>query len=292
MFASSLSSFASSLLQGAGQRARSWLPLGCPETEFPEEWRAWMRAQVPLCAVLPQELRHSHEDLVLKFLARKPFIGCAGLEVTDEMRVVIAGHACLLVLGRGLSAYAQLREILLYPGEFVARRRQVGSDGVVHEHAQVLRGESSSLGQVVLSWADVLAPAGPGHNVVVHEFAHQLDQAKGGANGAPFTVASAAQRQRWAAVMSQEFAQHQRNAAFGEPTLLSHYGATSPAEFFAVCSEVFFALPQAMRYVHPALYTELSRYYRLEPADWYASPAERQQDIAGARRPAARGPAV
>jgi Mlc titration factor MtfA (ptsG expression regulator) len=184
------------------------------------------------------------------------------------MRVVVAGHACLLVLARGISAYAHVREILVYPGEFVAHRAQVGYDGVVQEHAQVLRGESSSLGQVVLSWADVLAPAGLGHNLVVHEFAHQLDQAKGGANGAPFTVASTTQRQRWAAVMSREFEQHRRNAELGEQTLLSHYGATSHAEFFAVCSEVFFELPRPMKYVHPALYTELSRYYRLDPAAW------------------------
>jgi len=268
VFASSLSSLTSSILRGAGKRARSWLPLGSAETEFPEEWRASLHEHVPLYTVLPEALRRSHEDLVLKFLARKPFIGCAGLEVTEHMRVVIAGHACLLVLARGLSAYAHVREILVYPGEFVAHRAQVGYDGVVQQHAQVLRGESSSLGQVVLSWSDVLAPAGLGHNLVAHEFAHQLDQAKGGANGAPFTVASTTQRQRWAAVMSREFEQHRRNATFGEQTLLSHYGATSPAEFFAVCSEVFFELPVAMKYVHPALYTELCRYYRLDPAGW------------------------
>ena len=276
VFASSLSSIASSFLRGAGQRACSWLPLGSPETEFPQEWRAWLKEHVPLCTVLPEGLRRSHENLVLKFLARKPFIGCAGLEVTEHMRVVIAGHACLLVLARGMSAYAQVREILVYPGEFVARRAQVGFDGVVQEHAQVLHGESSSLGQVVLSWSDVLAPATLGHNLVVHEFAHQLDQAKGAANGAPFTFASTAQRQRWAAVMSREFEQHRRNTVLGEQTLLAHYGAISPAEFFAVCSEVFFELPQAMKYVHPALYTELSRYYRLDPADWYGALGERR----------------
>ncbi len=272
MFASSLSSFASSVLRGAGHHARWWRPPGTPETEFPEEWRAWLHEHIPSCTLMPEELRQAHEDLVLEFVARKPFIGCAGLDVTDRMRVVIAGHACLLILARGMSAYSQVREILVYPGEFVARRKTVGAGGVVHEHAQVLRGESSSLGQVVLSWAGVLAPAGAGHNLVVHEFAHQLDQAKGAANGAPFTSARASQRQRWAEVMRHEFDQHQRNAYLGEPTLLSHYGATSPAEFFAVCSEVFFERPQAMEYIHPALYAELSRYYRLDPASWQGTP--------------------
>jgi len=187
------------------------------------------------------------------------------------MRVVIGGFACLLILARRMSAYSHVHEILVYPGEFIARRASADANGVVHEHAQVLRGESSSLGQVVLSWSYVVAPVGLGHNLVVHKFARQLDQAKGAANGAPFTFASQAQRQRWAAVMTREFEQHRRNALSGEQTLLSHYGATSPAEFFAVCSEVFFELPQAMRYVHPSLYTELSQYDRLDPAGWFGA---------------------
>lgn len=268
VIASSLSSFASAFLRSAGQRARSWAPSPAQATEFPQRWRDWLDAHVPSCALFPQELRQAHEDLVLAFVARKPFIGCAGLEVSDRMRVVIAGHACLLILARGMSAYSHVREILVYPGQFVARRKNVGPGGVVHEHAQVLRGESSSLGQVVLSWADVIAPGEAGHNLVVHEFAHQLDQAKGAANGAPFTSAGATQRERWARVMSDEFDRHQRQAAAGGPTLLSPYGATSAAEFFAVCSEVFFELPQPMQYLHPELYLELARYYRLDPASW------------------------
>jgi MtfA peptidase len=271
VFARSLTSFASSILRGGSHRARSWLPARSAETEFPREWRAWLDRHVQLCARLPASLRRKHETLVLNFVARKPFIGCAGLEVTEQMRVVIAGYACLLVLARGMRAYSHVREILVYAGEFVTRRSNMGADGLVHEHVQVLHGESSSLGQVVLSWADVLNPVAFGHNLVVHEFAHQLDQAKGVANGAPFTFASKSQRQRWADVMVREFEQHRRNASYGEQTLLSHYGATSPAEFFAVCSEVFFELPQAMKYVHPSLYTELSRYYGLRPTDWFGA---------------------
>ncbi len=266
----SLSSLASSVLQGA----KSWLPRS-RQRAMPPQWREWLDAHIPLRAKLPAALRQRHESLVLKFVAQKPFIGCAGLEVTEHMRVVIAGQACLLILARGWSAYAHVRQILLYPGVFAARRAEPGDDGLVHEHVQVLHGESSTYGHVVLSWADVLHPTAFGHNLVVHEFAHQLDQAKGRANGAPFTTASLARRQRWAAVMTREFEQHQRSAYFGEQTLLSHYGATNPAEFFAVCTEVFFELPQAMRYVHPSLYRELSQYFGVSPAEWFgvAGPA-------------------
>jgi Mlc titration factor MtfA (ptsG expression regulator) len=224
-----------------------------------------------LSARLPESLRLRHEALVLDFIRRKPFIGCAGFEVTEEVRVVVAGYACLLILARGRSAFDHVREVLVYPGQFVTRRDRVASDGLVHEDVQVLQGESSSLGQVVLSWDDVVQQSRVGQNVVIHEFAHQLDQAKGAANGAPFTAASTARRQRWAAIMSREYAQHQRNTHFGELTLLSPYGATNPAEFFAVCAEAFFELPQAMKYVHPTLYSELGNYFGLDPAEWFGA---------------------
>jgi len=259
------------MVRRARDTAQAWLPsLGSP-AEFPEQWRAWLRERVPLSARLPQPLRLRHEALVLDFVRRKPFIGCAGFEVTEEVRVVVAGHACLLILARGKSAYDHVREVLVYPGEFVTRRERAGPDGLVHENVQVLRGESSSLGQVVLSWDGVVQQSHVGHNLVIHEFAHQLDQAKGAANGAPFTAASAARLQRWAGIMSREYAQHQRNTYFGEQTLLSPYGATDPAEFFAVCAEAFFELPQAMKYVHPTLYDELGAYFRLDPAGWFGA---------------------
>jgi Mlc titration factor MtfA (ptsG expression regulator) len=268
---SHLSSFAASALRSAGHKVRALFPHLSANREFPAHWRTWLRESVPLTTRLPESLRQRHEALVLEFIAKKPFLGCAGFEVTEEVRVVVAGHACLLILARGLGAYAHVRQILMYPGEFAARRSAIGMDGVVQEHVQVMHGESSSLGHVVLSWADIQHPGDAGHNLVVHEFAHQLDQAKGAANGAPFTVASKARRERWAEVMSREFRQHQVNAQFGEQTLLSHYGATNPSEFFAVCAEVFFELPQAMKYVHPSLYGELKSYFRLDPADWFGS---------------------
>jgi Mlc titration factor MtfA (ptsG expression regulator) len=271
VFVNNLSSFATSMLRRARHSAKAWLPAQSAEAGFPEVWRVWLRDRVPLSARLPESLRLRHESLVLDFIRRKPFIGCAGFEVTEEVRVVVAGHACLLILGRGKSAFDPVREVLVYPAEFVTRRQRVGSDGLVHENAQVLRGESSSLGQVVLSWADAVHQSHAGQNLVIHEFAHQLDQAKGAANGAPFRAASTTQRQRWAKIMSREYAQHQRNTNLGEQTLLSPYGATNPAEFFAVCAEAFFELPQAMKYVHPTLYNELGGYFRLDPAAWFGA---------------------
>jgi Mlc titration factor MtfA (ptsG expression regulator) len=268
---SQLSSFAASLLRGAAQQARAFLPESPAAADISPQWRDWLREHVPLVNRLPEELRQRHEALVREFVARKPFIGCAGFEVTEQVRVVVAGQACLLILARGIAAYQHVREVLVYPGAFAARRVSVGPDQVVQDHVQALHGESSTWGQVVLSWEDVLTPPSTGHNLVAHEFAHQLDQAKGRANGAPFVVAQRARRERWAAVMNRAFEQHRLATALGEQTLLSAYGATDPAEFFAVSVETFFEMPQALKYVHPALYAELGAYFGLDPAAWFAA---------------------
>jgi Mlc titration factor MtfA (ptsG expression regulator) len=236
---------------------------------FPEAWRAILQ-RLPLHARLPGDLRRQLERRVQVFVAEKQFVGCAGLEVTDEMRVTIAAQAALLTLNRSAQPYPNLRTILLYPGAFVVERLRPEPSGVLQEQRQVLTGESWSNGQVVLSWADAQAGAAngdDGQNVVIHEFAHQLDQEKGFANGAPYL----GRRERyssWSRVLAREFAQLQWAGANGWPTLFNAYGATDPAEFFAVVSEVFFEQPQRMAAGHPELYAELRELYRVDPAAW------------------------
>lgn len=237
---------------------------------FPPEWRDILRRRVPYVRALPADLQLQLKRHIQVFVAEKPFIGCAGLVVTDEMRITIAAQACLLLLSRRRPGYyPSLRQILVYPGAFLVDRVQ--ADGaVVQERRQALSGESWSQGQVILSWQDALSGAAAPHdgqNVVIHEFAHQLDQETGAANGAPW-MAGAARRERWAQVMAGEFDRLQREAEAQRDTLLSHYGATSPAEFFAVASEVFFEQPEWLSVEHPSLYEELRGYYRLHPLSW------------------------
>ena len=157
-------------------------------TPFPAEWRQILRRHVPAVAGLPANLQLKLKGDVMVFLAEKPFIGCAGLVVDDTMRVVIAAQACLLQLGRKNHFYPELRQVLVYPHAFIVRRTEAAGLGLQRDVQRALSGESWSQGQVILSWEDVLqgaADARDGHNVVVHEFAHQLDQEKGVANGAP-----------------------------------------------------------------------------------------------------------
>ncbi|MFG6488576.1 zinc-dependent peptidase [Roseateles sp. BYS78W] len=236
---------------------------------FPAAWRRLLRRHVPLVARLPARQQLRLKGLMQVFLAEKPILGCRGLRVTDEMRVTIAALACLPLLGAARGVYPELRQVLLYPGAFVVDR-PVTEGGVQSDQRRVLAGESWSQGQVLLAWDEVKRGAttpGDGHNVVIHEFAHQLDQAGGPANGAPALPTAEAYR-RWSTVMQNEFDGLRWRLARGEPGLIDAYAATDPAEFFAVISELFFERPIELAAGHPALYAELSGYYRLDPAGW------------------------
>ncbi len=219
---------------------------------------------------LPADLQWQVKKHIQVLLAEVPFIGCAGLVVSTEMRVLIAAQAALLLLNRRAASFRNLRQVLVYPSAFVVERSLTDGHGITQEARRVLAGESWQQGQVVLSWLDVLAGAATpddGHNVVIHEFAHQLDQETGPANGAPFLLGRAT-RQGWARTMAVEFAALRQRVEQGEPGLISDYGASEPAEFFAVLSELFFECPAALAQAHPALYQQLQACYRTNPLNW------------------------
>ena len=234
---------------------------------FPRRWQRILQRRVPLVLQLPTPLQQRLRGLVQVFIADKPFIGCDGQAIDDEVRVTIAAQACLLLLGQpGDACYPQLRQVLVYPAAFIARRRQVLPGGVVSEEPQALAGESWQQGQVILAWSEVLAGAADpadGRNVVLHEFAHQIDQDGGPADGRPWHH-DAQQRQHWAAVMDEGLARLREAPS----DTLDAYGSTDPAEFFAVATEAFFERPQALRDSAAPLYDALSRLYRLDPAAW------------------------
>jgi len=237
---------------------------------FPAAWRAILRERVPYVRHLPVDLQQKLQKHVQVFLAEKDFFGCDGLAITDEMRVTIAAQACLLLLNRDDHCYPRLQQVLVYPGPFVVHHQRKDGIGLVQDESRVLSGESWAHGQVVLSWPDVLegaAIANDGRNVVIHEFAHQLDQEKGHANGAP-DLAGFQRYPRWSTVFGQEYGALQERLRNQEAGVLDPYAATDPAEFFAVCSEVFFEQPRILAAEHPALYGELSRFYRVDPLAW------------------------
>lgn len=230
---------------------------------------------IPVYRSMPLDLRAQLQRLVQQFLLQKKFVGCAGQEIDDEIRVTIAGQACLLLLNRPTRVYPGLHTILVYPSAFLVPRKQVDAAGVITETRQDLLGESWGDGRVVLSWDHVQRGARDwtdGQNVVLHEFAHQLDSESGSNNGAPY-LGSRSSYRSWAEVLSRDFANLRADALYQQQSVLDHYGATSPAEFFAVATETFFEKPYQMADFHPELYAEFLKYYRVDPRDWMAPPA-------------------
>lgn len=251
-------------------RWQAWRRGRVAAQSFPVAWRRILRRRVPAVARLPFERQQQLKKRMQVFLAETRFIGCAGLDVTEDMRVTVAAQACLLLLGRPEPVFERLREVLLYPGAFVVDRVSPGPAGLQRDERRVLAGESWTRGQVILSWQDVLHGAAlphDGRNVVIHEFAHQLDQATGVANGAP-ALRSRPMVAQFARVMQAEFDAFCARCEAGEPGLLDPYAATDPAEFFAVASEVFYEQPAELAAERPALYAMLVEAYGVNPAQW------------------------
>ena len=237
---------------------------------FPEEWVAILEHNIEIYRNLPMPLRLRLRRMIKQFLHQKHFSGAGGLEITDEMRVTIAAQACMLQLNRKGALYPRLRYIIVYPTAFVVNRAQADASGVTSEARRGLLGESWDNGKVILAWDNVLHGARnfvDGQNVVLHEFTHQLDSETGTADGAPL-LAGASSYRSWAAALSGEYRVLQRKARRGRRSLMDHYGATNPAEFFAVATETFFEKPARMAEHHTELFEVLQAYYGVDPRDW------------------------
>jgi len=241
---------------------------------FPSEWRDILLRRYSMYSRLPPADRRELEGHIHVFLAEKRFEGCGGQEITDEVRVLIAAQACLLLLHRDTDCYPLLHSILVYPSSYIAKTWHWEKDGrTITEGDQLRGGESWPHGTVVLAWDGAIAGAvelNKNRNLVIHEFAHQLDEEDGVADGAPLLSGSNLWQihhryQAWAKVLSAEFHQLRLAAEDGRETVLDTYGAQNPAEFFAVATECFFEKPGQLKERHPALYAELKEFYRQDP---------------------------
>ncbi len=229
--------------------------------------RVIVKSNVPYAAKLDEADGKELEGLVRIFLAEKSFEGCGGLELTEEMRVTIAALACILLLHRETDIYPGVDAILVYPSAYRAPTRS-NEGGVVIESEQARLGESWTRGVVVLAWDHVKSGAAQpadGQNVVLHEFAHQLDGEDGSMDGAP-DLGARARYTSWAQVLGSEFGELSSKLHAGRASDIDAYGATNPAEFFAVVTEMFFEKPRALKRRHPELYDELAAFYKQDPA--------------------------
>lgn len=244
---------------------RGWRRERQLQQPFPTYWREILQSRVPVYDRLPPELRRQLEQHIQLFLAEKSFYGCDGFEVDDNVRLTIAGHACLLIVARSFSDFDEVSSILVYPDAYHVR--DIESDGiVVSESNQIRSGEASSHGQVVLAWAQceegAVNPAGQ-HNVILHEFAHQLDYLDGTADGAP--PLSGKQARHWQETMTRAYENLRHSLHHHRKPWLDPYGATEPAEFFAVLTEAFFQQPDHLKAEQPEVYEVLRGFYRLDP---------------------------
>ncbi|SHL08352.1 hypothetical protein SAMN05216428_10113 [Nitrosospira sp. Nsp11] len=211
------------------------------------------------------ELERLRENATL-FLHAKQISGAHGLIVTDEMHVLIAAQACILILNLDLDYYDGWVEIIVYPGEFIRNYEYVDEDGVVHHAAEAVSGESWLGGPLILSWEDAsTTDAEVGYNVVIHEFAHKLDMLNGDANGFPPLHADMS-RQAWSEAFSEAYAAFCRRVDADEAMEVDPYAAEDPAEFFAVISEAFFEIPLEVKLHFPRVYEQLALFYRQDPA--------------------------
>lgn len=248
--------------------------------------------RLPFLAYLPASdlgrLKSLSEDL----LDRKAFTGAAGFELTDEVAVLIAAQAALPVLNLTLGLYDDMAGIIVYPSAFMIPQSEMDEAGVVHEWREPVSGEAVHAGgAVVLSWEDAQESDAPGYNVVIHEFAHKIDMARGAANGCPPFLAAyhtGIVPAHWQEAFSEAYADFARRVdeldaqlpedfddsnpedarfydeLFGDLPL-DPYAARHPAEFFAVASEAFFVLPEPLAEDYPEVYRLLSLYYRQDP---------------------------
>ena len=234
---------------------------------IPDTWHAIVEHNVALARGLSSDERERLLRLVQVFLADKHIEGCGGLVLTEEMKVTIAAEASLLLLHLDGPCYPTLRTVLVYPHGFVPKFARRLRTGEIAPPPARLMGESWDNGVVVISWDDAVRGArnpSDGENVVLHEFAHQLDAEDGVTDGAPILPPSALRT--WGGVLSEEYERLRRDAAHARPSALDDYGATNEAEFFAVATETFFEKPVQLEREHPALYAQLQTFYRQDPA--------------------------
>lgn len=245
-----------------------WRPaVRFPREAVPPAWREIVARNVPLAARLPAPDQERLLRLTQVFLRDKPMEG-VGLELTEEIRVTVAAQACLLLLHLDYPCYPTLRRVLIYPGVFHPRRTDMPRFGEIHREPQATLGEAWTSGVVVLSWdSSLVGSLNPeeGHNVVLHEFAHVLDGENGAMDGLPLLDHPSAYR-TWGYVFRALYERQVEAALDGGETPLHPYGATNPAEFFAVATEAFFQTPAALRQRLPDLYEELRKFYRQDPA--------------------------
>jgi len=240
-------------------------------TPFPGLWEEYIQKNIPYYRYLNDDEKKRLQNLVRVFIEEKHWLGCNGLELTHEIRVTIAAHACLLILELPNNCYPNVESIYVYPSTFTAPEDRLGFHEVRTTPVsgpRELLGEAHHQGPIILAWDTVKRETRHpehGHNLVYHEFAHKLDMLDGSADGTP-PLASSENYQRWHEVCSRVYLELCDKVEDDRPTFLDSYAATDEAEFFAVATEHFFSQPADLQHHQPELFQVSKDFYRQDPA--------------------------
>ncbi|WP_455200832.1 M90 family metallopeptidase [Kaarinaea lacus] len=229
--------------------------------------KQWQHAidRLPLLANLAEGETKKLIELSILFLHYKSLEGAHGLQLTLEMKLIIALQACLPILNLGIDWYRGWVSVIVYPAQFIPERNFVDEYGVEHRTKAVLSGESWHKGPVVLSWEDTEQSGEiDGNNLVIHEFAHKLDVLNGRTNGFP-PLHRGMDVPQWVATLSDAYNDFQNRLNTWNDVPIDDYAASSPAEFFAVFSEVFFERPDILTAYYPGVYVQFKQFYRQDP---------------------------
>jgi len=246
---------------------RAWLQHALYRSRIPYPlWQACLKS-APTLARLDKEEQHRLRKLASLFLHEKTITGAGNISVDETMRITIAAQACLLILNLGLDYFEGWSEVIVYPDTFIVTREETDTAGVIHQTRSGLGGEAWDRGPVILSWADAKPgahPHGSAANVILHECSHKLDMLNGTANGMPPLHANM-RRENWTAALSQAYDNLYQQLERHHHTAIDPYAAESPAEFFAVLTEVFFEQPARLKHLYPDVYDQLHLFYRQDP---------------------------
>lgn len=235
------------------------------EAGFLPVWRDLLSARVRHWGRLSPDEQVRLEGLALDLIARKRWEAAKGFEITDEMMVMVAAQAALIILGLPDDSYRHVSSIVMHPTTMVLTGQRQHAPGVMSDAPLPILGQAVYNGPVIIAWDTVVDEArhpGQGSNVVFHEFAHKLDMLDGVVDGTP-PLADRDLLDRWVEVCTRVYEQvsHGRGGAS-----LRSYAGVNPGEFFAVATEAFFDDPTGLRRDHADLYDVLAAFYRQDPA--------------------------
>lgn len=235
-----------------------------PAVVLPDNWAEIAAAHVGFWPLLDGTERERLGELMAGIVEDKRWEAAAGFELTDEIRVVIAAGAALLVLGLDLHWYRQVTTIIVHPSTLHFREPRPGPAGTLGEPVPLVGQARGERGPVLVAWNTARANARfpqRGEDVVLHEFAHKLDELGGLTDGIP-PIADPAARSRFVSACTRGYESVRLGLGGG---LLRSYAAESQAEFFAVATEAFFTRPAELAAAHPELYGVLAEFYRQDP---------------------------